>query len=201
MKRSTRNTLPHRSRRSHWRARCSETVRRLTRRWIAPAGGRGSGGGDLGAARLTWTRKREGTTAWRGSAGCREDAEGTAVQGPRDTAKPTLVESQSPAVEDAHPPTRRLRSGLPASDDSEFRHLNPPGRQATGNEPVQGDGRDAYVTLDTSSAKGNSGWPTGREPYGHGVPVVVAGVTTCQGERESRCTGRRGTGVHDRQRG
>src|SRR5215471_13913867 len=34
-------------------ARCVETVRRLTRRWIAPAGGRGSGGGDLWAARLT----------------------------------------------------------------------------------------------------------------------------------------------------
>jgi hypothetical protein len=38
-----------------------ETVRRLTRRWIAPSGGRGSGGGDLGAARLTWTGNRKGT--------------------------------------------------------------------------------------------------------------------------------------------
>src|SRR5436190_7677712 len=34
-----------------------------------------------------------------------------------------------------------------------------------------------------------AGWPTGREPYGHGVPVVVAGVTTCQGGRESRLQG------------
>src|SRR4051812_17263516 len=34
--------------------------------------------------------------------------------------------------------------------------------------------------------KGNSGWPTGREPYGHGVSVVVAGVTAGQGGRESR---------------
>ena len=39
-----------------------------------------------------------------------------------------------------------------------------------------------------------AGSPTGREPYGDGVPVVVAGVTTCQGGRESRATGRRGTG-------
>jgi len=31
----------------HWRARYGETVRRLTRRWIAPTGGRGSGGDDL----------------------------------------------------------------------------------------------------------------------------------------------------------
>ena len=62
----------------HWRAGCPESghvrfgggpsekdqhrwylagglpyVRRLTRRWIAPTGGRGSGGGDLWAARLT----------------------------------------------------------------------------------------------------------------------------------------------------
>src|SRR3954465_1151746 len=34
-----------------------------------------------------------------------------------------------------------------------------------------------------------AGWPTGREPYGDGVPIVVAGVTTCQGGRESRPQG------------
>ncbi len=129
-------------------------MRRLTRRRIAPAGGRGSGGGDLWATRLTWTGNREGTTAWRGSAERSEDVEGVAVQGPRDTAKAKLFESQSPVVEASHFPTRRLMSGLPVSDDSDFRHLNPPGRWATGNEPVQGDGRDAYVTLDTSGARG-----------------------------------------------
>jgi len=45
-----------------------------------------------------------------------------------------------------------------------------------------------------------AGSPTGREPYGDGVPVVVAGVTTCRGDRESRATGRRGTGDRDVQR-
>jgi hypothetical protein len=35
-----------------------------------------------------------------------------------------------------------------------------------------------------------TGSPTGREPYGDGVPVVVAGVTTCQGGRESRPQGK-----------
>src|SRR3954469_35135 len=41
----------------------------------------------------------------------------------------------------------------------------------------------------------NVGSPTGREPYGDRVPVVVAGVTPCQsGDRESRTTGPRGTG-------
>ncbi len=35
----------------------------------------------------------------------------------------------------------------------------------------------------------NAGWPTGRESYGHGVPMVVDGVTSIQGERESRSQG------------
>jgi hypothetical protein len=34
-----------------------------------------------------------------------------------------------------------------------------------------------------------TGSPTGREPYGDGVPVVVAGVTTCREVRESRNKG------------
>src|SRR3954471_22524381 len=50
------------------------------------------------------------------------------------------------------------------------------------------------------AAKTYHGSPTGREPHGDGVPVVVAGVTTCQGGRESRATGRRGTGDRDVQR-
>src|SRR5712691_3830617 len=41
----------------------------------------------------------------------------------------------------------------------------------------------------------NVGAPKGRESYGDRVPVLAAGVTTCRGGRESRATGRRGTGV------
>src|SRR5580693_5701803 len=37
--------------------------------------------------------------------------------------------------------------------------------------------------------KTNAGSPKGRESYGDGVPIVVAGVTTCQGRRESRLQG------------
>src|SRR5262252_4167753 len=33
------------------------------------------------------------------------------------------------------------------------------------------------------------GWPTGREPEGHGVPIVLVGVTPHQGARESRAQG------------
>ena len=48
-----RGSQPRTARDNRWRAGCAERVRRLTRRWIAPAGGRGSGGGDLWAARPT----------------------------------------------------------------------------------------------------------------------------------------------------
>jgi hypothetical protein len=40
--------------------------------------------------------------------------------------------------------------------------------------------------------KTNAGSPKGREPYGDGGLVVVAGVTTCQGGRESRPQGEGG---------
>jgi hypothetical protein len=58
---------------------------------------------------LNWTRKREGTTAWRESMGRREGVEGVAGQGPRDTAKATLLGAQT---------SRRLTSEPPVSDDS-----------------------------------------------------------------------------------
>jgi hypothetical protein len=47
----------------------------------------------------------------------------------------------------------------------------------------------------------NAGSPTGRESYGDGGPVVVAGVTTCQGVRESRTQDEGGqvTGHQDRE--
>jgi group II intron reverse transcriptase/maturase len=55
------------------------------------------------------------------------------------------------------------------------------------NEGIQGDEWDAYVAL-TRTTGTNAGSPTGKA-YGDGAPIVVAGVTTCQGERESRSQG------------
>src|SRR5262245_52104359 len=57
---------------------------------------------------------------------------------------------------------------------------------------MQGDAGDAYVVLETFSAERNAGSPTGREPQGDGVLVVVDGVTTVQGARESRVQGEGG---------
>jgi hypothetical protein len=56
------------------------------------------------------------------------------------------------------------------------------------SEGIEGDEWAAYVTL-SRTAGTNVGSPKGREPYGDAVPVVVAGVTTCQGRRESRLQG------------
>ena len=59
------------------------------------------------------------------------------------------------------------------------------------SEGIQGDEWDAYVTL-SCTAKTNAGSPTGRKPHGDGGLVVVAGVTTGQGGRESRLQGEGG---------
>ena len=53
--------------------------------------------------------------------GTLEDAEGVVLQDPRDKAKAALPESQSPAVEDAHPLLQRLeRKRPPGADRSPF---------------------------------------------------------------------------------
>ncbi len=53
------------------------------------------------------------------------------------------------------------------------------------SEGLQGDEWVAYVRLHRMTGT-NVGSPTGREPYGDGGLVVVAGVTSGQGGRESR---------------
>lgn len=68
-------------------------MRRLTRRWIAPTGGRGSEGEDLWITHLTWTRKREGKRAWWESVERREGVKSVAAQDPHDMAKTRLFEA------------------------------------------------------------------------------------------------------------
>ena len=53
------------------------------------------------------------------------------------------------------------------------------------SEGIQGDEWGAYVMLGRATGT-NVGSPTGCEPYGDGGLVVVAGVTTGRGGRESR---------------
>jgi hypothetical protein len=175
----------------------TESVRRLTRRWIAPAGGRGSGGGDLGATRLTWTGNRKGTIAWRESTGRREGVESVAVQGPRDMAKATLLEAQTSAMKGTSPDTTpdvgatgigRLDffvSTLPAGGrqaTSLFKGTDgPPTSRSI--RPVQGEFGMAYRARAPRSRSVRS------SRRGHGRP----------GRTGKPSTGRRDTGVKDLQ--
>ena len=59
------------------------------------------------------------------------------------------------------------------------------------SEGIQGDEWGAYVTLPRTTET-NAGSPVGRESYGDGGLVVVAGVTPGQGGRESRPQGEGG---------
>jgi hypothetical protein len=68
------------------------------------------------------------------------------------------------------------------------------------SEGIQGDEWDAYVTLPRVTGT-NVGSPVGREPYGGGGLVVVAGVTTGQGGRESRPQGEGGQVIGHREIG
>ena len=164
-------------------------LRRLTRRWITLAESRGSEGGSLWTTRLTWTRKREGTTAWRESVGHCEGVDGAAAQSPCDMAKTRLFEAQFPRMEMCI--LRHTTPGAepPASGESPLLRPNPSGWWTVSNELTQGNGQAAYVTLDTSNARGIRDHLRGASPIGDGVPVVVVGVTTHRGERESRLQG------------
>ena len=64
----------------------------------------------------------------------------------------------------------------------------PPERGALPSEGNQGDEWDAYVVLGRMTGT-NAGSPAGREPHGDGVPIVVVGVATHRGGRESRPQG------------
>src|SRR6266404_6310071 len=66
---------------------------------------------------------------------------------------------------------------------------------------MQGDDWGASGGLETGRAARNAGSPTGREPYGDGVLVVVDGVTSVQGARESRVQGEGGQVTRHTQQG
>jgi hypothetical protein len=57
------------------------------------------------------------------------------------------------------------------------------------SEGIQGDEWDAYVTLGRTTRDESWDQPTGREPHGDGVLIVVAGVTTRRGGWESHPQG------------
>jgi hypothetical protein len=117
-----------------WTAKHIARLRRLTRRWITLTESRGSEGGRLWAARLTWTGNREGTAAWRESAGHREGVYGAAAQGPRDMAKAGLFEAQFPGMEMCILRLTTPGAEPPASGESPLLRPNPSGWWTVGSE-------------------------------------------------------------------
>jgi hypothetical protein len=82
----------------------------------------------------------------------------------------------------------------PETDACVMPHREPWGRgnlHGAGHHPArvvkEMSGRPTSRSIRTT--KTNAGSPTGREPYGDGVPIVVVGVTSHQGDRESRSQG------------
>ena len=113
---------------------------------------------------------------------------GDALRDPRDMAKAGLPDI---------PISRRCKetsagkipeTGATICVDIVERSMQPSDRGAMPSEGIQGDEWDAYVTLERTT-RTNVGSPAGRESYGDGVPIVVVGVTTHQGGRESRPQG------------
>ena len=83
-----------------------------------------------------------------------EGVYGVVPRGPRDKAKATLPEPQSPAVECAHPLLQRLQRSATRGSPFYFRGLPPPTGKAMASEAIQGDEWGAYVTLDMFSTNG-----------------------------------------------
>jgi hypothetical protein len=119
--------------------------------------------------------------------GLAKGVRGSAPQDPRDMAKAGLLAAQSPAVKVTHPSERRPKPMLASCPTVNRGAGQPPWRGAPPSEGGQGDKWAAYVTLDTYD-EDERGIAYGREPYGDGVPTVVVGVTSHQGDRESRST-------------
>ena len=72
-----------------------------------------------------------------------EDVWGADLQHLDDTAKAGLLESQSPAVESAHPSVARLHTDAVESCEFLLSITASPARQAMRNELIQGDERGA----------------------------------------------------------
>ena len=132
--------------------------------------------------------KGKGDNSMPGNHRSRPDVRGGAVGDPRDMAKAGLLEAESPEDGKAHPPERHLlpapcsamaflqgRRNLRGVERCPVRAVKEMSRTPKSRSDVrQGRTRDQ---------------PSGRESQGDGVPIVVVGVATHQGGRESRPQG------------
>jgi len=108
-----------------------------------------------------------------------EDVYDVVLQDPCDRARAALPEPQTPARESHLPRLQRLQRGHRYTANP-LRSSEPSDRWAMGDQPIQGTAQvkgsnGAPTSRSDVHCFGNAGWPTGRESYGHGAPVVVGG--------------------------
>jgi hypothetical protein len=122
------------------------------------------------------------------------------LRDPRNMVKAGLPEAQSPVDASRHPPERRL---IPVPRPALVFVIHQCNLRDAERRPVRAlkemSGPPTFRSTRTTET--NAGSPTGRESYGDGGLVVVAGVTTCQGGRESRPQGEGGQVTGDRRTG
>ncbi len=124
-----------------------------------------------------------------------EDVYDVVLQDPRDKARAVLLESQTPARQAHLPRRQRLERGHQHPAESLSPSV-PSGWWAMDDQSIQGTeqvkGSNGTPTLRSDICRfGNAGWPTGRESYGHGAPVVVGGR---KGSDPPSTTGKPATG-------
>jgi len=104
------------------------------------------------------------------------------------TAKARPPEPQSPLGASALLPEQRLITGtvvccglnwIPWQPSHDRRWLTRPFKGMSGVPTAHSDGRQRRT----------AGWPTAREGHGHGVLILLVGVTPHQGDRETRSQG------------
>ena len=124
-----------------------------------------------------------------------EDVDDVVLQDPRDRARAALPEPQTPARELHLPRSQRLQRGHRYTTD-QLSPSEPSDRWAMDNPSIQGaaqvkESNGAPTSRSDVYRLGNAGWPTGRESYGHGAPVVVGGR---KGSNPPSTTGKPATG-------
>ena len=108
-------------------------------------------------------------------------------------AKAGLPEPESPADAKPHPPEAAPETGAAPCDGLVGRPTHLRGAERCPVRALKGTNR-APTSRSIRTTRTNAGSPTGREPRGDGAAVVVAGVATGRGGRESRPHGRRAAG-------
>ena len=137
--------------------------------------------------------KAEGDNSMPSKRGILEDACGMALQDLNDMVRTTLFKSQFPAMK-CHilrlqhlqlgaTSTNSLLTGVRRRCRSQIQKLPAGGRWVM--NPLKGTNeipKSFYTRLAQIRhiKPRTAGWPKGRESYGHGASVVVAGVTTGQ---------------------